>query len=275
MNWSLIVMRPKSIATVVVVLASTPATSSTRTPRSVRISSVRSGLVSETAPTSVVFPAPKPPAMRILIALGSLRPCRSKRMESIDHCPVHLLVVHEFGVGLRVLHRDETLVEKITEQHAHGDGRKSQMPGDLRDGHHLLAEPYRGVVLRAQPQLRRRRQTRRLDHGDQVEGAAYGLHPAAGHDVRAHQRSGLVIEPPRFGLDVVVGRRSCVLPRDLLWRVAGGGHDACSGVRDPALRWWPRPVTSIAISYAMSPMSASSVLSTARQAPWPATVTRR
>src|SRR4051812_32017943 len=110
---SLIVMRPKSIATVVVFLASTPDTSSTSAPWSVSSSSVRSGLVSETVPTSVVLPAPKPPAIRILIALGSRRPCLSKRMEALDHCPVHLLVVHEFRLSLRVLDRHKTLVEQV------------------------------------------------------------------------------------------------------------------------------------------------------------------
>src|SRR3569833_11880 len=193
MNWSLMVMRPKSIATVVVVFSSTPAMSSIRTPMSVRISSVRSGLVSETAPTIVVFPAPNPPAIRILIALGSLRPCRSKRMESIDHCPVHLLVVHEFGVGLGVLHRDEPLVEEVAEQHADGAGREFEVPGDLGHRHHVLAEAHDRLVLRAEAALRRRRQPRRLDQRDQVELAAYGLHPAAGHDVGPDQRPGLVV----------------------------------------------------------------------------------
>ena len=65
------VMRPKSIATVVVVLPSTPDRSSMPTPGSVSTSSVRSGRVSLTAPTMVVLPTPKPPATRILIAVGS------------------------------------------------------------------------------------------------------------------------------------------------------------------------------------------------------------
>ena len=57
---SLRVMRPKSMATVVVVLASTPAVSSTGRPASVSGSSVRSGRISLTAPTSVVLPTPNP-----------------------------------------------------------------------------------------------------------------------------------------------------------------------------------------------------------------------
>src|SRR5690349_18854356 len=61
-------MRPKSIATVVVVLAATPSRSSTPTLASVSASSVRSGRISLTAPTSVVFPTPNPPATRIFSA---------------------------------------------------------------------------------------------------------------------------------------------------------------------------------------------------------------
>lgn len=65
------VMRPKSMATVVVCLPSTPLVSSTGRPASVSSSSVRSGLISLTVPTRVVLPTPKPPATRILSVTGS------------------------------------------------------------------------------------------------------------------------------------------------------------------------------------------------------------
>src|SRR5690242_9388963 len=58
-------IRPKSIATVVVVLPGTCRLSSTPTPAEVMIASVVSGVISETDPTSVVFPTPNPPAMTI------------------------------------------------------------------------------------------------------------------------------------------------------------------------------------------------------------------
>jgi hypothetical protein len=63
-------IRPKSMATVVVVLRSTPVVSSTPMLRSLSISSVYSGRISLIAPTSVVLPAPNPPAIRILAAAG-------------------------------------------------------------------------------------------------------------------------------------------------------------------------------------------------------------
>lgn len=62
------VTRPKSIATVVVVFPSSPASSSTPTLASVITSSVRSGAISLTEPTSVVLPTPNAPTTRILTA---------------------------------------------------------------------------------------------------------------------------------------------------------------------------------------------------------------
>src|ERR1044071_9326155 len=59
-------MRPKSIATVVVFLPATAVVSSTSTEAIVIIASVVSGRISETEPTIVVLPTPKPPATTIL-----------------------------------------------------------------------------------------------------------------------------------------------------------------------------------------------------------------
>src|SRR6266542_1277111 len=63
--WST-VMRPKSMATVVVVLPGTAEVSSTPTEASVIASSVVRGVISDTDPTKVVLPTPNPPATRTL-----------------------------------------------------------------------------------------------------------------------------------------------------------------------------------------------------------------
>jgi hypothetical protein len=68
------VIRPKSIATVVVVFAGTAVVSSMPTDRTVMFCSVVSGGISDTDPTKVVFPAPKPPATRILSGMSSWSP---------------------------------------------------------------------------------------------------------------------------------------------------------------------------------------------------------
>src|SRR4029453_8222102 len=65
------VIRTKSMATVVVVLAGTIAVSSTPTDRAVICCSVVSGGISEIAPTKVVLPAPNPPATRTLSGISS------------------------------------------------------------------------------------------------------------------------------------------------------------------------------------------------------------
>ncbi len=60
------VTRPKSMATVVVVLSGTWDRSSTPVLAAVITASVVSGVISETDPTKVVLPTPKPPATTIL-----------------------------------------------------------------------------------------------------------------------------------------------------------------------------------------------------------------
>ncbi|RAO04504.1 hypothetical protein GAR05_00638 [Micromonospora saelicesensis] len=59
------VIRPKSMATVVVSLPGTFDGSSMPTPAAVINASVVRGVISEIAPTSVVLPTPKPPATTI------------------------------------------------------------------------------------------------------------------------------------------------------------------------------------------------------------------
>src|ERR1700730_13622472 len=79
------VIRPKSIATVVVVLLPRPPRSSVPMLAVVRASSVRSGRTSLTAPTSVVLPAPKPPATTILNASSSPPSWPSEGAEPMQH----------------------------------------------------------------------------------------------------------------------------------------------------------------------------------------------
>src|SRR5919198_626796 len=71
MSWSSTVIRPKSIATVVVVLPRTPDRSSIPSDSAVITASVVSGVISETEPTNVVLPTPKPPAITILTGIGA------------------------------------------------------------------------------------------------------------------------------------------------------------------------------------------------------------
>src|SRR3954454_14971247 len=73
MMLSSMVTRPKSMATVVVVLWLPEPASSTPTDSEVIGASVVSGLISERAPTVVVLPTPNPPEMRIFTGIGGRR----------------------------------------------------------------------------------------------------------------------------------------------------------------------------------------------------------
>src|SRR3569833_2612944 len=100
---SAMVMRPKSIATVVVSLPGTLDASSMPCPAEVITASVVSGSISETAPTSVVLPTPKPPAMTIFAEVISLgcAPARSELAKSTQHPfqQIHPLRETFFGSG--------------------------------------------------------------------------------------------------------------------------------------------------------------------------------
>src|SRR5436190_7545091 len=81
------VMRPKSIATVVVSLLGTFDVSSTLAPAEVISASVVSGSISEIDPTRVVLPTPKPPAITIFAEVTSLgcTAARSELAKSTQH----------------------------------------------------------------------------------------------------------------------------------------------------------------------------------------------
>src|ERR671917_928047 len=104
MSCSSTVMRPKSIATVVVVLSGTMAVSSTPTDSEVMCCSVVSGGISDTAPTKVVLPAPNPPATSTLRGMssgrvGGGRRGVSTRTESIEQPSQDLVTGAAVAVG--------------------------------------------------------------------------------------------------------------------------------------------------------------------------------
>src|SRR5260221_11866866 len=126
---SRIVMRPKSIATVVVVLCSTPSVRSTYAPGALRSSSVRSGRISVTELTRVVLPAPKPPAIRIFIATGADgEASRSKSAKAIRHLPQELRVRQP--CRHRMMNRDEPAQSHFGEQDPAHAERRIQSGGE-------------------------------------------------------------------------------------------------------------------------------------------------
>src|SRR5919108_3954345 len=79
-----IVIRPKSMATVVPVFPSTGPASSTPTLSTVIAASVVSGSISEIEPTNVVLPTAKPPATTIFIDTGAPPPVTKVESEGAN-----------------------------------------------------------------------------------------------------------------------------------------------------------------------------------------------
>src|SRR5690606_27330427 len=207
------VMRPKSIATVVVVLVSTPSVSSTPTPRSDSTSSVRSGLISLIDPTRVVLPTPNPPAMRILSATGS-----SESTESIDHFLENALTRARSGRG-GGRYRDEALVTQVAQQDADDSDWQVELDGHV--GH--------------RDRVAGRAHDERLLGGEVVPGFPHG----------AHGRDEVEIVPrrPRTTSDESVGPHDG--PGVLVQPLRGIAHGMARGL---VVMCWPTRFTSIAIS---------------------------
>src|SRR5882762_6449918 len=105
---------------------------STPTEASVTIASVRSGMISETAPTNVVLPAPNPPAMTIFVeAVASASECFKATQR-----PSYEFVALITGrlLGQRSMHPKVTGQDQITDQHARNTDREVQPGRNLRDG---------------------------------------------------------------------------------------------------------------------------------------------
>src|SRR5262245_66104747 len=118
-------MRPKSMATVVVVFCSTPFRLSSLVPGQLSGSSVRRARIAVTAPTRVVLPAPRPPATRILMATGASpgpRPYASELPKAISHLSQDSRVGQPGG-QCRVVHVNQRPLAEVGQQdldHAHG-----------------------------------------------------------------------------------------------------------------------------------------------------------
>src|SRR3569623_3205788 len=129
-------MRPKSIATVVVDLDGGWARSSTPTDSLVTRASVRSGTISDTEPTRVVLPTPKPPAMTILVE-AAVRLTPGAALESTESTEGPFKQVEAFVIGgvlgQRRLDVDVPLLDQVPEQAAHDSDRALDQGRDLGD----------------------------------------------------------------------------------------------------------------------------------------------
>src|SRR3954468_25077776 len=133
-------MRPKSMATVVETFVEGTGTSSMPMPALVMSASVRSGAISDTAPTKVVLPTPNPPATTIFADVIRSRGGLSST-KSIEHPLDQLSALVDAGVvGQRRLDPHETLVQQVRDQHPRHPERHGQVRGDLGDRARLQAQ---------------------------------------------------------------------------------------------------------------------------------------
>src|SRR4029453_9244477 len=143
------VIRPKSIATVVVPLPGTLEESSTPAPAEVITASVVSGSISETAPTSVVLPTPKPPAMTIFAEVISLgcAPARSALAKSTQHPfqQIHPLREPRFGSG--AVQGQQSIGDHVRDQHSADPQRLPEMGRELGQRLRLRLAQHGDAVL--------------------------------------------------------------------------------------------------------------------------------
>src|SRR4051812_17757593 len=183
------VIRPKSIATVVVSLPGTLDASSTPCPAEVISASVVSGSISETAPTSVVLPTPKPPAMTIFAEVISLgcAPARSELAKSTQHPFQQIHPLREALLGSGAVQRQQSVGHHVRDQHPGHTQRKPGEGGELGQGLRLRLAEHRDAVLvmPGEPGLLHGRLAGYQDRLDRNVTAWFG--PSAGDRVRANQ----------------------------------------------------------------------------------------
>src|SRR4029453_5358368 len=146
------VMRPKSMATVVGVL---PWMGLGAPPPGVAVvmaASVVSGMISETAPTKVVLPTPKPPAMTILTGVGALAsPAGGPDLYCpgpIDR-PLEKRTVGAVANAGGPVHGDQPLLGHVADEDADDAEGQVQPCRDLRDGENVPEEQGDGPPFEA------------------------------------------------------------------------------------------------------------------------------
>src|SRR5574341_972703 len=146
------VMRPKSIATVVGVFCSTPESSSTPTDSTLRFSAVITGGVSDSDPTKVVLPTPKPPATSTLREISCSSARRAGRAsagaKSIDQPPEDRLARPAVvGRAVGCVHREVAGAGQVADQYPGDRDGDPQPDADLGDAHRLPAHGDDGAPL--------------------------------------------------------------------------------------------------------------------------------
>src|SRR3954454_801276 len=196
-------IRPKSMATVVVIFPGTCRLSSTPTPAEVMMASVVSGVISETDPTSVVLPTPNPPAMTIFADVtrppAAGRCAMSEPAKSTQH-PFQQFRAYRVGLVFQrggLVHRDQAVRRHIGDDDTCHTERQLHACGDLSERLHPAAVAHRRDVLMLASTLPAAEHSRSPANGclDQRFQRYLKLRPGptTGYGVRPDQRAGRLI----------------------------------------------------------------------------------
>src|SRR2546423_3744969 len=176
------VMRPKSIATVVVTLARTCEASSTPADSVVIAASVVSGGISDTAETNVVLPTPNPPATTSFTDVTRrIVERRSEGPDTLDH-PREYRELQLDGVAVGDF--EAAGLDEITDED-HRDAERHPDLGRALGDRARFPTPVDGarVLEREMP----RRVVDGLHHGLEAQRRVVGARAAAGEHERPHE----------------------------------------------------------------------------------------
>src|SRR5580704_7747222 len=181
------------MATVVVVLSGVWLRSSRPSLAVVMTASVVSGVISETEPTNVVLPTPKPPATTIftdVIADSADVAWTVLELPKSTEYPFEQVDVRATLCVVELVHPDESFHGHVGDQHPGNAQRHLEHRRDLRDRPPVTAEPEDRLALGTEDGQVPRLIVRRGHHCLDLK-LSPGLGPAAGNRVRADQRAGL------------------------------------------------------------------------------------
>src|ERR1700754_3572165 len=225
----------------------------------VSVASVVSASISLPEPTNVVFPTPKPPAIRILICRGN---SASEVSETSKQCLQDFRVVG-VGVGGGRAGDHRAHVDQVRQQDLRDVRRLVQVCGDLGNGDRHVAQAQRLRVLVTEPVQRDPPSAGRLHQRHEVEdGARLGapVGRRVGPDPQVVARHVIVwlilVAPSHAQCDPLPTAELCC------WRV---------GVARNAGTWWH----SLVISKLSTRASTSREATTASRLPRLAEVTNR
>src|SRR5690242_15550004 len=195
-------MRPKSMATVVVIFPGTCRLSSTPTPAEVMMASVVSGVISETDPTSVVLPTPNPPAITIFADVTRPAAGRCDMSEPAKSTQHPFQQFRAYRVGLVVqrgglVYRDKAIGGHVGDDHTCHTERQLHACGDFGQRLNSAAVAHLRDVLMLASTLSAAHHARSAANGclDQRFQRYLKLWPGptAGYGVRPDQRAGRLI----------------------------------------------------------------------------------